>query len=127
MGSTPVTYTSDLHRIQFKSNTFTQNFYTGGRSLIHFEGAPRLFFENDVFTDNGDNCKEAINTYGTGILTAATSEMDIDTAVQNVGNVYPGSKLGQSLITVKRSYTFSYTGLRFTNNWQIENDYSARA
>ena len=57
----------------FKSNVFTANFYTGGKSLIHVEGGPRIFFDGDEFTNNGDNTKEAIDKYGSGILVASTS------------------------------------------------------
>jgi hypothetical protein len=72
-----ISYVADLNKINFKSNTYTANFFTGGDSLIHFEGAPRIFFTSESFTNNGDNTKEALTTYGSGVLTAATSEMTI--------------------------------------------------
>ena len=110
----------------FKSNVFTANFYTGGKGLLHFEGAPRLFFDGDKFKNNGDNTLEALTTYGSGVLTASATEVNIATVLANPGT-HPGSRLGQSLISVKRSYAFSYTNLEFETNWLIETDYSERA
>jgi hypothetical protein len=61
----------------FEYNTYTGNFYTGGKALIHLEGAPRVFITDDSFTKNSDNCKEALNQYRSGILSSASTEMTI--------------------------------------------------
>ena len=92
---TPIstTYTADLAKINFQSNTYTANFYTAGNSLIQLEGAPRIFFSGETFTNNGDNSKEAITKYGSGILTESITEMTIANALSNPVS-YPGSTLG---------------------------------
>ena len=49
-----VTYSADLNKVLFKSNTYEANFFTGGNSLIHFEGAPVIYFNTETFNNNGD-------------------------------------------------------------------------
>ena len=71
------TYTADFNKIIFSNNVYTANFYTGGVSLIHLNGAPRVFFSDEAFTNNGDNCEEALTIYGGSILGAASSEIKI--------------------------------------------------
>lgn len=70
--------------------------------MIHLEGAPRVFFSDESFTNNGDNCNEAITTYGTSVLQASSGEMRISDTLSNP-NGYLGSTLGKSLITITRS------------------------
>ena len=91
-----------MNKNYFYSNTYTQNFFTGGNSLIHLEGAVRVFFSDETFTSNGDNTNEAISVYGSGILSPATSEITIASALSNQG-AYSSTTLGQSLITIKRA------------------------
>lgn len=92
-----ITYTVDFKKINFKANTYTGNFYSAGNSLIHLEGAPRVFFDTETFTNNGDNCREAINKYkinsGSTILSPAASEMTVAGALSAPGS-YLGSTLG---------------------------------
>lgn len=123
-----VTYNADLSKIQFQSNTYEANFYTGGKSLVHLEGAPIVYFNSETFTNNGDNTKDIIDKYGSGIIVpASVSHTEITiAAVLASPATYGGSTLGQSLITVKRTYIFSYNDLKFTNNWKLETDYTTR-
>jgi hypothetical protein len=109
----------------FTQNTYTANFYTNGQSLVHLEGAPRVFFSGETFTNNGDMANDAITLYGTGILVAQSGGITIADAI-NSPSSYPSSTLGQSLITVKRSVQVEWGGpMTFTNNWKIETDYSS--
>lgn len=110
------TYTADLNKVIFKNNVFTGNFFTGGKSLIHLEGVPRVFFSDEAFTNNGDSCKEAISTYGSGVMTQAVNEMRISDALSNAV-AYPGSGLGRSLISISRSLQVSFTNMDYNGNW----------
>jgi hypothetical protein len=109
-------YTADMNKLIFEYNTYTENFYTGGKALIHLEGAPRVYITDDKFTNNGDNCKEALNLYGSGIMSGATNEMTIQTALSNLG-AYSSTTLGQSLYAIKRSVQVSLNNMYFDNNW----------
>lgn len=97
MASTYGTYTADLYAITFKTNTYNQNFYTGGKSLIELQGAPRVFFNGETFTSNGDMCKEALDTYGT------LSYFDEYTIATGATSTKASNLLGRSLIGVYRS------------------------
>lgn len=70
-----------MEAITFEYNTYEANFYSGGKSLIHFEGAPRIYFTDETFNNNGDASSESINLFGSGILSVATSEMSIANAL----------------------------------------------
>ena len=123
--SVTASYTADFNKIIFGNNVYTGNSFTGGKSLIHFEGAPRIFFSDESFTNNGDNAKETLNTYATGILNSATAEMTIPTALTNQPS-YPSATLGQSLITLRRSVQISVNNMNYNGNWQIETDYTGQ-
>ena len=110
-------------------NQYIGNLYTGGKSLIHMDGAPRIIFDGETFTDNGDMSSEGITAFGSGILSAAITpiiEMSITAAIGSPES-YSSSTLGQSLITVKRSISFSMVDMTFTNNWKLETDYGTRS
>lgn len=110
------TYNYDYYMIKFKSNVYTANFYTGGKALIQLEGAPRVIFESESFTNNGDMAKEVITKYGTGILVASGTELTIPSGISSPGS-YSSTTLGQSLITVKRSIYFKMSSMSYNNNW----------
>ena len=94
--------------------------------MIHLDGTPRVFFQTESFTNNGDNSKEALSVYGSGVLSAATGEMTIAGALSSQSS-YSSTTLGQALITIKRSVQISFQKMAFTNNWKIETDYGNRA
>lgn len=97
--------------------------------MIHLEGAPIIYFNTETFTNNGDNTKEALDKYASGILTEASgayTEITIAGVLGAPGS-YAGSTLGQSLITVRRTYIFEYDVMSFTNNWKLETDYGTRS
>ena len=86
-----------MNKNTFYANNYNANFFTGGKSMIHLEGTPRVFFSDETFTNNGDMCKEAITTYATyngiTILTAAPGEMTISTVLSSPGS-YSSTTLG---------------------------------
>ena len=60
------------------------------------EGAPRIIFDGETFTNNGDMSSEGITAFGSGILTAATTpsaEMSITAAIGSPGT-YSSTTLG---------------------------------
>lgn len=63
--------------IKFEDNSYSGNFYTGGKALIHLEGAQRVSFTGETYENNGDNSNEAMTKYATGLLTPSSSEMTI--------------------------------------------------
>lgn len=96
------TYTVDMEALTFKYNVYTENFATRGKGLVDITGAPRVFFTAETFTGNGDATSNVLSTYGSGILTAATSEMSIDSALASPGT-YTGGYLSQGPIRITRS------------------------
>lgn len=121
-----VTYSVDLFNIAFLSNTYSANLFTGGKALVHLEGAPRVSFSTETFTNNGDMSSDALTLYGTNIMSPSSTEMSISSSISSPGT-YLSSSLGQSLITVKRSISVSLSSMTYTNNWKIETDYGTRA
>jgi hypothetical protein len=45
------------------------------------EGAPRVFFSDETFTNNGDNSNEVLTKFGSGILSASINEITIPQAL----------------------------------------------
>ena len=88
-----ITYSGDLRLNTFKSNVYTGNLFTGGKSLIQIEGSPRVVFDSETFTNNGDMSTEAITKYGTNIISPSASEMTIAGAIASPGS-YLSTKLG---------------------------------
>ena len=82
--------------------------------------------EDMTFTNNGDMSKDAIDRYGSGVITASTTEISISAALSSPAT-YPSSTLGQALITLVRSVQIDYKNMWFDNNWKIETDYGTRA
>ena len=64
VASTYGSYTADLNKVQFTSNSYTRNFFTNGKGLVDIENVPRVFIHGDSYTNNGDMVKEAMDTYG---------------------------------------------------------------
>ena len=87
------TYTGDLSYNYFYGNSYYANSFTGGNSLVHLDGTPRVFFDSESFTYNGDACKEHLNAYASGVLSAATSEMTVSGALSSQSS-YVSSTLG---------------------------------
>ena len=110
-----------MKAITFKSNTWDGNFFTAGKSLIQLEGAPRVFFNSETFTSNGDMVKEAINQYGT--LTASSEY----TIANRINGGTSSQYLGRSLISIKRSQQVSLTAMTYDSNWKLETDYGSRS
>jgi hypothetical protein len=54
----------DMQQVTFYKNVFTANHASGGNGLLDFIGVPRVFFESDVFTNNGDSIMQATSLYG---------------------------------------------------------------
>lgn len=125
---TPITtsYSSDLKYIIFEKNTYEANFYTGGKSLVHLEGAPRVKMSSETFNNNGDASSESITMFGLGIMSVAGSEMSIPNALGSQGS-YSSTLLGKSLVHFKRTIQVHFSGMTFNNNWQIETDYGLRS
>ena len=90
-------FSIDLRAINFKLSTYNENFYTGGKSLIELQGAPRVFFDSENFYYNGDMCKEAIDAYKT--LTYSDEYTIATGATSSKSSKF----LGRSLIGVYRS------------------------
>jgi hypothetical protein len=68
--------------------------------------------------------KETITAYGSGILSASPTEMTIDDAL-TAPSSYPGTTLGQSLISISRAYYVRFDTMTYNGNWQIETDYTS--
>lgn len=91
--------------ITFTENTYTKNFFTGGESLVHLEGAPRVFFKDETFNTNGDMIYEAANTYGllSGTTTYSFSPTSQYTMASGITGSMASNTLGRSLIYVART------------------------
>lgn len=90
------------------------------------EGAPRIFFSEETFKNNGDMSRDAINKYGSGVIKASPTELTLSQALSNPGS-YSSTTLGQSLITISGSLYVDYSSMWFDNNWKLETDYGARS
>lgn len=77
MSNGATSYTADFEITHFKSNTYTANFYTGGKGLLHLDGMPRVEFNAESFVNNGDASRESIIKYSMDALQPATLEMTI--------------------------------------------------
>ena len=119
-------YSGDLKKITFKNNVYDGNFYTNGKALVHLEGVLRVYFDGDSFTNNGDNTNEALNKYGSGILTKSTLEIDLLTVLSALSS-FSSSTFGLSLISINRAVHVEMKNMKFDNNWMLETDYGSRA
>ena len=63
--------------------------------------------KSETYIGNGDAASNALSTYGSGVITAATSEMSIDGALASPSS-YSGSVLMQGMIRITRS-AYLYT------------------
>lgn len=81
------TITGDMKQVTFRLNTFTANSATGKMGIVDLQTIPKVVFDTETYTNNGDSTSNSISTYGSGVLTAATSstiaggEMSIDLAL----------------------------------------------
>jgi hypothetical protein len=85
-------------------------------------GVPRVFFESDIFTSNGDATSNSLLAYGAGILTPKTGEISIDSVLTSYGT-YPGSVLCRGMIKITRSAQLQLKALTFNGNWLLETSY----
>jgi hypothetical protein len=123
-GGVTNTVTADMKKITFKSNTYTRNTATGGMALIDITGVPRVLFDSETFTNNGDSTSNSLSLYGSGVLTSATSEMSIDGALASTAT-YPSSVLCVSMISVVRMAQVEAKGNTFNGNWLLETAYDS--
>lgn len=79
--STTKTIAGDYKIVTFKSNTFLRNSASNGHGLVDVKGVPRVVFDSDSYTNNGDAVSNTLNLYGGSVMTAASSEMSIDLAL----------------------------------------------
>ena len=76
-----------MKQVTFRLNTFTANSATGNMGIVDLQTIPKVVFDTETYTNNGDSTSNSISTYGSGVLTAATSstiaggEMSIDLAL----------------------------------------------
>lgn len=112
--------------IAFKNNVYVGNFYTNSKALIHLDGALRVSFDGESFSNNGDNTLEAVSKFGTDVLTEPISAIDIATVLSSRAS-YQSSTLGKSLIFLSRSIQIDLKNVIFDNNWMLETDYGERA
>jgi hypothetical protein len=86
------TYTIDIMKNTFQYNVYTENYATNSKGIVDLAGMPRVFFNHEVYTNNGDASANAINyingVHGSTIISPSPAasgqpEMTIDSALSS--------------------------------------------
>ena len=104
-------YTIDKAQNTFLQNTFSMNFYTGGKAMINLEGMPRVQFIRNNYSYNGESTDDILR-YLTNI--GMSSDLSSLASTQYGGTILclygldgichaDNTKLGLSLIKTSRT------------------------
>jgi hypothetical protein len=127
----------DKNKLMLKSNSYNENFSGQNAPVVQLRGIRKVYIDDDTYTGNAGQFKEALDKYGTISTSGDTSDTsampgaipfssyyvdsDVESSLEfNVANVdlqkyYPGEPL-----EIDTSFYISLTGVTFDNNYKQE-------